>query len=130
MTLTHSLRQSDIVDYRAAYFAAKNIKHSVEHFNTANNSLYKLQKDFVYFVSQRIGVWAIVRSLRSHKSQCLSGCLTQVCQEDSIFIFLTQISDSSSSAFSQLCTNWSLQFIVLLIYHTSHAQAMIKEVIV
>ena len=24
---THSLRQSDIVDYRAAYFAANNIKH-------------------------------------------------------------------------------------------------------
>ena len=58
--------------YRAWQTSRKNIKHSVEHFNTTNNSLYKLQKDFVYFVSRRRGVWAIVRSLRSHKSQCLS----------------------------------------------------------
>ena len=88
--------------YRAWQTSRKNIKHSVEHFNTTNNSLYKLQKDFVYFVSRRRGVWAIVRSLRSHKSQCLSGRLTQVCQEDSIFIFLTQIKDVLSELTQQL----------------------------
>ena len=40
MTDTHSLRQSDIVDYRAAYFAAKNCAVKSKYFKTEMTSTF------------------------------------------------------------------------------------------